>query len=394
MRGRQPPSGLYVLQPSGSITRLETGGWMQANKAAQIFHDWAAGEGLMPDGPTAPVHATPAELATIQPITDKGKQFLRAKQVQSVAFNGPLNQIIVFTKRVAPSSKKQLSVLPQMIEDVQIQYRQGVQNPIGGAPSTAHGGPSYVIRNVGGTAHYTCGSSISVGNARDAGTMGCLVRDAGGVLHGLSNNHISGSCNFAGVGLPILAPGVVDVAPNNIPPFAIGFHARSLTFIPGSADNVDPKTNLDGAIFRIGNEAAVSSFQGAAYDTPSLVGDLAANMIVEKVGRTTGHTAGRVTGQIHGAHPIMYTAPLYNFSSIVSFEPVFAIAGQVDLFSDNGDSGSLITSTDPAGQRISVGIVVGGMNDGSAPGKKVTIALPIRPILLGLGVTLVSGHNV
>jgi hypothetical protein len=90
----------------------------------------------------------------------------------------------------------------------------------------------------------------------------------------------------------------------------------------------------------------------------------------------------------------MYAAPLYSFSSIVSFEPVFAITGQTDLFSDSGDSGSLITSIDQAGQRIAVGIVVGGMNDGSAPGKKVTIALPIRPILTGLGVTLVSGHNI
>jgi hypothetical protein len=224
--------------------------------------------------------------------------------------------------------------------------------------------------------------------------MGCLVRDGTGVLYGLSNNHITGGCNFAGVGLPILAPGVVDVAPNNVAPFTIGFHARSLTFISGSADNVDPTANLDGAIFRIGNEAHVSSFQGAAYDTPALVGDIAANMTVEKVGRTTGHTTGRVNSQIHGAHPIMFTAPLYNFSSIVSFEPVFAIVGQTDLFSDNGDSGSLVTSVNSTGQRIGVGIVVGGMNDGSAPGKKITIALPIRPVLLGLGVSLVSGHNV
>jgi ATP-dependent DNA ligase len=29
---------------------------------------------------------------------------------------------------------------------------------------------------------------------------------------------------------------------------------RALTFISGSADNVDPKTNLDAAVFRIGNQ--------------------------------------------------------------------------------------------------------------------------------------------
>jgi hypothetical protein len=186
---------------------------MEANKAAQIFHDWAAAEGLMPDGPTAPLKATPAELALIQPATDRGKQFLRAKQVQCVGFNEPLKKIIVFTKRVAPSSKKQLAALPATIDDIQIQYQQGVQNPIGAPPSVAHGGPSYIVRNVGGRNYYACGSSISVGNMRDGGTMGCLVRDATGVIYGLSNNHVTGSCNFAGVGLPILAPAVVDVAP-------------------------------------------------------------------------------------------------------------------------------------------------------------------------------------
>jgi hypothetical protein len=367
---------------------------MQAAKAAQIFHDWASNEGLMPDGPTASIVTAASEMALILPVTDKGKLILRAKQIQSVAFNQPREEIIVFTKRVAPSSKKQLSDVPQSIENIKIRYRQGVQNPIGGPPSVAHAGPIYAVRTVAGAQRYTCGSSISVGNAREGGTMGCLVRDGAGVLYGLSNNHVSGSCSFAGVNLPILAPGVVDVAPMNIAPFTIGFHTRSLTFVSGSADNVDPKTNLDAAIFRINQDAWVSSFQRDLHDTPSLVGDLTADMVVEKVGRTTGHTTGRVTGQLHGAHPILYSAPLYNFSSIVSFEPAFAIAGQIDLFSDGGDSGSLITSIDPAGQRMAVGIVVGGMNDGSAPGKKVTIALPIRPILAGLGVTLVSGHNI
>jgi hypothetical protein len=58
-----------------------------------------------------------------------------------------------------------------------------------------------------------------------------------------------------------------------------------------------------------------------------MIGDIAPNMAVEKVGRTTSHTTGTVISQIHGAHSIMYGAPLYNFSSVVSFEPVFAIAG-------------------------------------------------------------------
>jgi hypothetical protein len=164
--------------------------------------------------------------------------------------------------------------------------------------------------------------------------------------------------------------------------------------IPGSADNVDPKKNLDAAIFKIARDGDVSSYQGTAYDTPAQIGTLEANLEVDKVGRTTGHTRGRVIGQIHGAHPISYSAPLYGFNGVVSFDPVFAIAGQGGLFSDNGDSGALITTVDSQGQRIAVGIVVGGMNDGSAPGGKTTVALQIAPILTAFQAILVSGHNV
>jgi hypothetical protein len=376
------------------VSLSRTGEVMQADHAAKIFHDWAFSEGLMPDGPASPLSTTPAELALIQPVTDQGKQILRAKQVQAVAFNGSENEILVFTKKVAPTSKKLIGLVPATIDDVAIVYRQGVQNPIGSVPSVPYGGPAFVIRNVGANAFYTCGSSISVGNWRDAGTLGCLVRATNNAMHGLSNNHITGSCSFAGVGLPILAPGVVDVVPNGLPPFTIGFHALSLPFVAGAADNINPKENLDAAIFRIANEGQVSSYQGTAYDTPAQTVGLSAGMEVEKVGRTTGHTRGRVVGQMHGVHPIQYSAALYGFNGLVYFDPVFAIVGQADLFSDNGDSGSLITTVDGSGQRFAVGIVVGGMSDGSAPGGKITMALPIELILQGLQVTLVSGHNV
>jgi hypothetical protein len=351
-------------------------------------------EGLLPEGPVAEPESTAAEKSQVLPITDIGRQLLRSKQVQAIAYSAERSEIVVFTKRAAPTNKKQLAAMPSTIGDVQIKYRQGSPNPVGGLPSLPFGGPAYVVRTVGTQKFYTCGSSISLGNFRDAGTLGCLVRDSKNVMHGLSNNHVSGGCNFAGVGLPILAPGVFDVVPACLPPFTIGFHKTSLPMVAGSADNVDPKINVDAAIFEIADEKLVSSFQGDAYDTPSTVGILTDNMVVEKFGRTTNHTHGRVVGQIYGAHPIQYSAALYGFSGFVSFDPTFAIVGVGDLFSDNGDSGSLITSTDSSGKRIAVGIVVGGYTDSAAPGGKITIALPIAPILQALGVTLVAGHNI
>jgi hypothetical protein len=191
---------------------------MQASDAARIFHDWAFSEGLMPEGPAAPPSSTPAELALIQPITEKGRQILRSKHVTSIVFAQTRDEIIVFTKRAAPTSKKLVDALPASIDNVAIKYRQGAETPIGSEPTVSFGGPPYLVRQTGGGTRYTCGSSISVGNFRDAGSLGCLVRNAAGVLYGLSNNHVSGGCNFAGVGLPILAPGIVDVMPNGLAP--------------------------------------------------------------------------------------------------------------------------------------------------------------------------------
>ncbi|CAM3264362.1 Peptidase S1 domain-containing protein [Sphingomonas antarctica] len=367
---------------------------MDAKTAARIFHDWAETEGLMPDGPVSPVSSAALEMGLVQPVTDAGKLLLRTKQVKAVSFNEKRGEIIAFLKRAAPTSKKLISQLPAFVDDVPIRYRMGVPSQIGNEPPQPFGGPPFVMRTVAGQEFFTCGSSISVGNFRDAGTLSCLVRDAAGQMFGLSNNHVTGSCSYAGIGLPIVAPGVIDVVPNGLNPFTLGFHAKALPLVAGAADVVDPKGNSDAAIFSIRDEGLVSSFQGNAYDTPGAVDDLIDNMDVEKVGRTTGHTRGRVLGQLHGAFSVSYHATAYGFSGSVPLDPVFAISGAADLFSDSGDSGSLITALDANGQRIAVGIVVAGMADTTAAGGKITIALPIKPILAALQVTLVCGHNI
>jgi len=151
---------------------------MNADTAARIFHDWAAGEGLLSGTPAADTTSTAAEFARIASITDAGKQLLRAKQIQAVAFNEPRREIIVFTRRAMPVSKKALKALPQTVDDVDVRYRQGAQEQIGETPPQPFGAPPYVVRQSGGSGRYTCGSSVSVGNARDAGTLGCLVRNA------------------------------------------------------------------------------------------------------------------------------------------------------------------------------------------------------------------------
>lgn len=366
---------------------------MQAAAAAKIFHDWAAMKGLMPEGPVAPISSTPTEFALLEPLNGVAEPILRRRAVLGIIFNETDGELVVLTKLAKPT-KKELAVLPNKIDDVSISYRQGSPSPIGEEPPKPFGTPPFVVRQVGGIDRYACGSSISQGNNRDAGTLGCLVRDTQGVLYGLTNNHVTGGCSHANVGLPILAPGVLDVMPLSQDPFTIGYHEKALDMTLGTPDNTNPSNNLDAAIFKIADDERVTSYQGTVYDTPTTTLTVKAGLAVEKVGRTTGHTCGSVVGQYYGGLSILYDLEIHLFKGRVFFDPIYVVQGIGGTFSDSGDSGALVIALDGAGLRQAVGVVVGGMVDRSAPGGMLTLILPIGPILQKLDVTLASGLNV
>jgi hypothetical protein len=117
-------------------------------------------------------------------------------------------------------------------------------------------------------------------------------------------------------------------------------------------------------------------------------------MRVEKVGRSSGHTEGTVTTAIVGPLDVSYSAPQYNFSGLVYFDPMFIVTGIADRFSEAGDSGSLVVHMDANGVRHAVGIVVAGGDDAGAPGGKISLIMPIEPILKGFGLSLVANHNI
>jgi hypothetical protein len=159
---------------------------------------------------------------------------------------------------------------------------------------------------------YTCGSSIGVGNNRSAGTLGSLVHDESGQLFGLTNNHVTGGCNNTRQGLPILAPGVMDVMENIRSPFTIGLHHSVLTLRQGEPTAIDHKENTDAALLEILNPNAVSSMQGDLYDTPDKHADPEPEMEVEKVGRTTGFQQGIIESEIVGPWPLTYKTVTYH----------------------------------------------------------------------------------
>lgn len=324
-------------------------------------------------------------------ISPKIIGILRTRQIRFLGINPQENRITVFLKRTSPTVKE-IAALPTTCNGFSVSYHQG--NPDAIAPANISETTSAcAIFNGASGLKYCCGSSISVGNNREAGTLGCLVRDAEGSLYGLSNNHVSGSCGYAPLGLPIIAPGVLDVSPLNPPPFTLGIHTRQLPLSIGDPTSIDHTQNSDAAIFQIIATGSICSMQRGHYDTPSSVMDIAPGMTVQKVGRTTDLTEGTVMGEIVGPTSIRYAAPNYEFSGHVYFEPLFVIYGNGDIFSDGGDSGSLVTHVDSSGARHAVGIVVGGAIDNKVPGGKLTLVLPLRPVLDRLSISLVSSYN-
>lgn len=319
---------------------------------------------------------------------------LRKKEIIGIVYNEKSRDIYVYTKRKVLQRELDVEVLTKFYSCALI-YTAGQINDIGKKIDSAQGASSKIITTQEDTLAYTCGSSISPGSDRSAGTLGALVKDSNGVLYGLTNNHVTGLSNHSQKGLPILAPGVLDVTPMSNKPFTIGFHHSTLSMNIGTADNIDTTINSDAALFLIDNPSVVSSSQQGQFDTPTTICDPVHGAIVEKVGRTTGHTVGQIVGKYLGSVPVGYSVAQYDFTGSVFFDDIW-IVHSVDesSFSSGGDSGSLIVQTNEDGTKSAVGLLFAGGGDSSSKSGDRTLFLPISSILEKFQVSLVGGHNV
>lgn len=353
---------------------------------------WAISRGLLPQ---LPADVDSKYLAEVPPISlpNEAEMILRHRGVASIAYNAPSRMIFVYTTRKV--TQKEMKSLPVSLRRQGLSFPQGSVDDVGKGSLISQGSFYSVHQSATGSRHYTCGSSISPGNDPSAGTLGALVRLADGVMHGLTNNHVSALCSHVEIGTPILAPGVIDVRANAIDPFTLGFHVRALEMHHGSVGNINIAMNTDAAIFRIRDESNVSSMQGNAYDTPIAVADPMEGMRVAKVGRTTGYTRGQIVSRELRPAGVNYHAQGHGFSSLIWFGNVFTIHGAGSEFSLSGDSGSLVVQIDESHRPLAaVGLIFAGGPDSSAPGGAKSLMLPLRPILEELGATLIGGHNV
>jgi len=197
-----------------------------------------------------------------------------------------------------------------------------------------------------------------------AGTFGALVRDAGGTLYILSNNHVLADENQLPLGAPVFQPGVLDGGSPNTDQIAqltrfVGLDPTSSNLVDCAIAAVSDPRQVSDAILQIGQ--------------PQGVGDATKDMVVQKFGRATDYRAGRVT-MVDTDVNMQYHSHSYKFSG-----QMIIVSLDSQPFSNDGDSGSLIVER---GSNMAVGLLIGGGTAGHS------IANDITDVLEKLGVSL------
>jgi hypothetical protein len=218
----------------------------------------------------------------------------------------------------------------------------------------------------------------SIGHYRiTAGTLaGFVVLRKGGEVRALSNNHVLADEDRGKKGDAILQPGAYDGGRN--PQDRIGKLDQAVKLKPRGTNRVD---------------AAVAAVDGRiAYDPRTLrgVGTLAGlakapveeTRLVEKIGRTTGHTKGRVTAFELDNVVVAYDTGNLRFDDQIEVE-----ADGAGSFSQGGDSGSLVFASEDSG---AFGLLFAGSDQGGTNGGGLTYLNPFATVLAQLKADLLD----
>ena len=232
----------------------------------------------------------------------------------------------------------------------------GDMQPAQFAPANTVLLPSQVVRPI------QPGCSVGVvgtGGRAIAGTLGAVVRNAGGVFL-LSNNHVLADEDRVPVGTPVFQPSPDDAAAA-VP---VGTLASAVP-LSLSVPNL-----VDAAIAAVVNgTAARADIVGLRAPTTAVQPTL--NMQVEKFGRSTNYSAGVI------ANPQISIQLPYQIG-VLKFRQQFVIRGNMlSEFAKGGDSGALVLQR---GTSSAVGLL-------HSCNGIYAIASPISPVLGACGVT-------
>ena len=196
------------------------------------------------------------------------------------------------------------------------------------------------------------GVSISACAPGLTGTLGCLV-SRGSELFILSNNHVIAGHNALPLNSSIAQPGGADfgVCPGHI-------IARLAQFVPITF-STNAFNAIDAAIARTSPELVDHRILRPGGRKPLQAADLVnprLNMRVHKSGRTTEFTKGLIT-----AAKVTVDITYAGFG-LARFVNQFRVAGLSGIFSDSGDSGSVVQTFGDlhVGVNIPVGLLFAG----------------------------------
>jgi PKD repeat protein len=208
-----------------------------------------------------------------------------------------------------------------------------------------------------------------------AGTIGFRVKDGGGNVFALSNNHIFADMNSARIGDPGLQPGAYDGGTDPADRIGTLFDFEPIRF---AKRRKVPTNTMDAAIVLSSTAELGYSTPPDGYGTPGTnIVQPYVGLAVQKYGRTTRLTEGTVS-EVSVTVDVCYEGYIV-CTKWARFTDQFAIAP--GTFSDGGDSGSGIVTVENAD-------VVGLLFAGSSAR---TIATPIGPVLDRFSVTIDDG---
>ena len=203
----------------------------------------------------------------------------------------------------------------------------------------------------------------SVGHTRiTAGTLGCLILRNNNHVCILSNNHVLANSNSARIGDPIVQPGPLDGGRD--PRDRIGTLEQ---FTPIQFGGAIPNL-VDAAVAWTSLRLATPEMHGYRINPRPILATL--GMSVRKCGRTTEATLGVITGVS------VSIRVSYGSSGVALFRNQLQIRGVGSVFSQGGDSGSLVVT---AGTRQPAGLLFAGGGD-------VTFANPIGAVISAMGI--------
>lgn len=204
-----------------------------------------------------------------------------------------------------------------------------------------------------------------------AGTIGARVKNSGGTVFALSNNHVYANSNRAKIGDPVLQPGPYDGGTVQNDTLGTLYAYVPLDFSYSGENYVDAALALPST-GSLGNATLPDG-----YGTPgSEIAAEAIGLDVQKYGRTTGLTRGEIV-EIDASVEVCYEV-WFDVLCVTSAYFYDQIAIGPAGFSAGGDSGSLIVTAD--GNKP-IGLLFAGSTER-------TFANPIDRVLAALNVSI------